>query len=79
MPLRFRLHDLLRTAHLSQADLADRIGIDRAIISRICTNQTRRISLRTVSLICSALGVYPNDLFETVADGGEQTERTERS
>lgn len=79
MPIRFRLHDLLRTAHLSQADLADRTGIDRAIISRICTNQIRRISLRTIALICNAIAVYPNDLFETVADAGEQTEQAERS
>ena len=64
------LETLLRTEKVKKRDLAERAGIDQAVLSRVL-NGTRNLEYRTVAAVVGALGY----VFDVVprkirADGG---------
>ena len=66
--IRFRLHELLEEAGISQSELARRSGLSFVTINGIANNRIAGIKLTTLDALVSALGVEPGELFEQVAD-----------
>ena len=60
-----RVRELREKAGLTQADLAERAGVDRIAISHIERGQ-RDVGVLRASAIARALGVHPGDLFPEV-------------
>lgn len=57
-----------RQAHMSQADLALRLGIDKTAVSRIETGQ-RGVSAEELARIADVFGVSTDGLLGRVDDG----------
>ena len=60
---RFRLHEILEEAGVSQNELKRRTGISFTTINRIANNLAGQVSLRTLARLADALGVDPGDLI----------------
>jgi transcriptional regulator with XRE-family HTH domain len=67
----------LRTARrlkdITQAQLAERAGVDQTTISDIECGRNRNPSWQTVKLIADALGVQPEEIFPVAADRGAES------
>ncbi len=66
----------LRTARrlkdITQAQLAERAGVDQTTISDIECGRNRNPSWQTVKLIADALGVQPEEIFPVSASKGAE-------
>ena len=64
MPIRLTLKEAREAAGLTQAELAERIGVRQATISDLETGKSGRIELDLLDKLCVVLGCEPEDLFE---------------
>jgi len=62
-PARFRLKELREERGLTQAALAEMVGVRQATISDVENGTTRRETLDLIDKLCNALGVEPGDLL----------------
>ena len=63
MPVRFRLAALLKSAGMSQRELARESGVSLTIISRMFHNHAKQVSLATLDKVAGVLRVSPGDLI----------------
>jgi transcriptional regulator with XRE-family HTH domain len=63
-PTVLRLRALREALGLTQAELAERVGVRRATISDLETGKSGRITLELVDLVAGVLKVEPGELFE---------------
>ena len=63
MPTRFRLHELLDRAGMTQTDLHRLSGVSYTTINRMYANLTTQVSLQTLDALSAALGCEPGDLI----------------
>lgn len=63
MIVKIQLKNLLGDRKMSQKDLATKTGIRPATIHDMYYNQTQRIPLKNISLICTALDCKISDLL----------------
>lgn len=66
MDLQRRLNALLAAKQLTQADLAERIGMDRADVSRLLKSLEPRFTVRTILKLSRGLEMTPRQLLEGV-------------
>lgn len=57
--------------HISLQDLALKVGITQANLSKIKNNKISALRLSTLAAICDALNCQPQDLLEYVPDPKE--------
>jgi transcriptional regulator with XRE-family HTH domain len=75
MPVVLTLRALREKAGMTQAELAEAVGVRIATISDLERNVSRRIDLDMIEALCKALSaklddpVTPGDLFETKRRG----------
>ncbi len=63
-PLRFRIKELRGARGLSQAALAELVGVRQATINDLENGYSRRDTLALLEKLAQALGVEPGELFE---------------
>ncbi len=63
-PLQFRIKELREARGLSQAALAEHIGVRQATINDLENGHSRRDTLALLERLAHALRVEPGDLFE---------------
>ncbi len=63
MPLVLRLREWREKRGLTQAELARRVGVRQATISRLETEESRRIELDVLDRLLRVLRCKPNDLL----------------
>lgn len=66
MDLQHRLTTVLGAKQLSQSDLADRAGIDRADVSRLIKSPEPRFTVRTILKLSRGLEMTPVELLDGV-------------
>jgi len=62
-PVRLRLKELRQAAHLTQAQLAKKVGVRQATINDLENDKSRRIELDLLERLAAALGVEPGALL----------------
>jgi putative transcriptional regulator len=62
--LRFRLRDVREARGLTQAQLAERIGVRQATISDLETGKARVLRFSLLDALCGALNSTPAELME---------------
>ena len=67
MPVRVRLDRLLVRRRMALAELADRVGIAAADLSRLKAGGVRAVRLSTLDALCRELDCQPGDLLEYAA------------
>ncbi len=63
-PLQFRIKELREARGLSQATLAEHVGVRQATINDLENGHSRRDTLALLERLADALGVEPGELFE---------------
>ncbi len=63
MPLVLRLREWREKRGLTQAELARKVGVRQATISRLETEESRRIELDVLDRLLRVLRCKPNDLL----------------
>ncbi len=63
-PLRFRIKELREARGLSQAALAEHVGVRQATINDLENGHSRQDTLALLEKLAHALGVEPGELFE---------------
>ena len=64
--IQLHLKQLRAANRMTQAELAERAGIDQARISRMESGEGRTIGLDALGRLCDALDCEPGDLLERV-------------
>ncbi|HEY9418464.1 MAG TPA: helix-turn-helix transcriptional regulator, partial [Pseudonocardia sp.] len=64
-------------AGLSQTEIAARVGISQAQVSRLAAGRTRDPGIRTIRALCDGLGIPPRFAGLAEDEGGEDTDRRE--
>ena len=67
-PLILRLKQLRRAAGLTQAQLAEKVGVYQGTISDHERGKATRIDLSLIERLAEALGVEPGELFRRTPD-----------
>ena len=67
-PLVLRLKQLRKAAGLTQAQLAEKVGVYQGTISDHERGKATRIDLSLIERLAEALGVEPGELFERAPD-----------
>ena len=67
-PLVLRLKQLRKAAGLTQAQLAEMVGVYQGTISDHERGKATRIDLSLIERLAEALGVEPGELFERAPD-----------
>ena len=67
-PLVLRLKQLRKAAGLTQAQLAEKVGVYQGTISDHERGKATRIDLSLLERLADALGVEPGQLFERTPD-----------
>jgi len=62
-PARFRLKELREARGLTQAALANQVGVRQATIADLENGNTRKDTLQLIDRLCTALGVEPGELI----------------
>ncbi len=73
MPIRIQLDELLHRGRMTQAELAQRIGITAPNLNVLKTGKARAIRFTTLSAICRELNCQPGDILLWV-DGDDEGE-----
>jgi len=68
MKVDFQLKDLLQKHRMTQHDLAKRTGIRQPSISEMCNNQTGRLPLKNLALICEVFDCEITDVLKLVKE-----------
>lgn len=68
MPIRIRLKEVMDAQGIRAAQLARDTGITEAAISEWRRRKVKRISLKTLDTLCTALHCAPGDLLDRVAE-----------
>lgn len=68
MSVVMRLDVMLAKRKMSSLELAEKIGLTPAMLSRIKTGKIKGIRFETLELICEALDCEPGDILEIVKD-----------
>lgn len=63
MIIEIELREVLRKRGLSSRELASRIGITEANLSRLVTGKIKAIRLSTLAAICEELDCTPGDIL----------------
>ena len=63
-----RLDRVLADRKMRSKDLAERVGLTEANLSRIKTGRISAVRFSTLDAICRELGCQPGDLLEYVPD-----------
>ena len=63
MIIEIELREVLRKRGLSSLELASRIGITEANLSRLVTGKIKAIRLSTLAAICEELDCTPGDIL----------------
>jgi len=61
-----RIQQIMTDEHVSQADMASRLGVSPAYVWRVVDGR-QNLSLRLLGRICLALGRTPSELFSGIA------------
>lgn len=70
MPIVVRLDVMMARRKISGMDLAERIGLTQANLSKLKTGRVKAIRFSTLEQLCRALDCQPGDLFEYVPEEG---------
>lgn len=62
--IRFRLREAREARTLTQAQLAERVGVRQATISDLETGKAKVLRLALLAALCAALDTTPADLIE---------------
>jgi len=65
--MKLRIKDILKSQHISQKELADRMGVKSETITRILAGGNP--TMHTLASIAKALNVNIGDLFDNEIDG----------
>ena len=76
MPIIVTLDRVLFDSRMTQAELAERVGITQANLSIMKTNKAKAVRFSTLEAICRVLKCQPGDLLKYVTD--EEAARLER-
>lgn len=68
MAIYIRLNYLLASKNMTSKQLAEKLQMTEANISRLKTNQTKTIRFSTINALCEIFKCQPGDLFEYVQD-----------
>ena len=63
-PVRLTLREARTAAGLTQAELAEKVGVRQATISDLESGKSTRIEFDLLDRLCAELGVEPGDLLE---------------
>ena len=63
---------MMAKKHMSLNDLADKVGITNANLSKIKNNKDNAIRFSTLTGICEALECEPGDILKYSPEGGEE-------
>jgi putative transcriptional regulator len=80
VPIVVRLDIVMARRKIRGQELAERIGLTQANLSKLKTGRIKAIRFSTLEGLCAELGCQPGDLLEYVADGcstGDQDEGSE--
>jgi transcriptional regulator with XRE-family HTH domain len=67
-----RLSELRTRAGLSQRDLAERLAVPQAFVSKIETGE-RKLDLVEYIVVCKAIGASPEEAASVIADVSRET------
>lgn len=68
MAIYIRLNYLLASKNMTSKQLAQKLQMTEANLSRLKTNQTKTIRLSTLNALCEIFECQPGNLFEYVRD-----------
>ncbi|WP_010306136.1 helix-turn-helix domain-containing protein [Kurthia senegalensis] len=68
MAIYIRLNYLLAAKNMTSKQLAEKLQMTEANVSRLKTNQTQTIRFSTIDALCDIFDCQPGDLFEYVPD-----------
>ena len=74
MPILIELDALLAEQRMTQAELAQRIGITAPNLNVLKTGKAKAIRFSTLSAICRELGCQPGDILRWEAGADDQGE-----
>lgn len=63
MPIRITLDDVLHARRMTQAELAQRVGITPPNLNVLKTGKARAIRFSTLAAICRELACQPGDIM----------------
>ena len=66
MPIRTRLHVMMADRGVRGTDLAERVGLTQANLSKLKTGKVKAIRFSTLAALCRELECQPGDLLEYV-------------
>lgn len=68
MKITIKLNELLQDRGISQHELSRQTGIRQPSINEMCRNQTQRLPLNNLAMICNILNCEINDILELVKE-----------
>ncbi len=71
MPIVVRLDVMMAQRKVRGLDLAERVGLTPANLSKLKTGRVKAIRFSTLEALCRALDCQPGDLLEYVAEASE--------
>ena len=69
MPIVVRLDVVMAERKIRGLELAERVGITPANLSKLKSGRVKAIRFSTLEALCRELGCAPGELLEYVADG----------
>lgn len=70
MPVVLKLDDIMSEQNIGLGELADKVGITLANLSRIKTGKVRAIRFSTLEKLCEALDCKPGDIIDYLPEAG---------
>ena len=72
MAIILRLDRVMADRKMSLNELSEKVGVANVNLSKIKTGKVNAIRFSTLNAICRVLECQPGDIFEYVADEGEE-------
>ena len=69
MPIVVRLDVMMALRKFRGTDLAERVGVTQANLSKLKTGRVKAIRFSTLEALCRELDCQPGDLLEYVSEG----------
>lgn len=76
MAIQVHLDRIMLEKHMSLNELADRVGITLANLSKIKNNRINAIRFSTLNAICQALDCQPGDILEYTQESAEENSQS---